>query len=133
VNDQENKVVETVEKMTFAFQQKDIEGVINSYASDAVVMFEPQKPVTDPTIIRQMFEALFQLNPEFQYPNGHEVFVVNNIALHIAPWVMKGKAPDGSAVEQKGLSVAVLRKQENGKWLLILDNPHGQLLMEAQQ
>ncbi|OUS34844.1 hypothetical protein A9R00_12355, partial [Oleispira antarctica] len=76
------------------------------------------------------FEGAFQINPKFDYPNGHEVYIANNIALHIAPWVMTGKAPDGTSIKQSGLSVAVLRKQESGNWLMVLDNPHGQQLLD---
>jgi len=133
VVNQEKKVLEAIEVMTSAFQQKDIEGVLKSYESGAVVMFEPGKRVTDSAVLRQMFEGAFQLNPLFHYPSGHEVFVANDIALHIAPWVMKGRTPDGSDIAQKGLSVAVLRKNEDGQWLLIVDNPHGQFLMDGLQ
>ena len=129
MNKDEPKVLEAIETMTSAFHKKDIDGVLTSYEEGASVMFEPGVRISDPAALRQMFEGAFQLNPKFNYPKGHEVYISNNIALHIAPWVMKGKTPDGTTIEQSGLSVAVLRKQEGGKWLLVLDNPHGQLLM----
>lgn len=129
VTNEEAKVIEAIEKMTSAFHDSNIDRVLTSYEDGAAVVFEPGKRVSDPVVLKQMFEGAFQLNPKFSYPNGHEVYISNDIALHIAPWVMTGKAPDGAEVEQSGLSVAVLRKQVNGSWLLVLDNPHGQLLM----
>ena len=125
-----HQVLHTIQTMTSAFHKKDIKGVINSYEEDVAVMFEPGQAVSDPVIIKKMFEGAFQINPKFNYPNGHEVYIANNIALHIAPWVMTGKAPDGTSIKQSGLSVAVLRKQESGKWLMVLDNPHGQQLLD---
>ena len=130
MNIEEEKVLTRVATMTHAFHKKDIKGVINSYEKDVAVMFEPGQAVSDPAIIKQMFEGAFQINPKFDYPNGHEVYIANNIALHIAPWVMTGKAPDGTSIKQSGLSVAVLRKQESGNWLMVLDNPHGQQLLD---
>jgi ketosteroid isomerase-like protein len=50
--------------------------------------------------------------------------------MHVAPWVMIGQAPDGTEVSQQGLSVAVLRKQADGRWLMVLDNPNAQALMD---
>ena len=129
MNKEEANVIKTVETMTSAFHKKNIAGVLTSYEDGAAVIFEPGKRVSDPVVLKQMFEGAFQLDPRFSYPNGHEVYISNDIALHIAPWVMKGKSPDGVEIKQSGLSVAVLRKQENGAWLLVLDNPHGQLLM----
>ncbi len=122
-------IVEHIETMTAAFKQKDIQGVMASYESGAGVMFEPGKQVSDPELIQEIFGQWFQLNPDFTYPKGHEVFVASDIALHIAAWEMTGTGPDGSAVKQEGLSVAVLRQQEDGRWLLVLDNPHGQALL----
>ncbi|MEJ2419295.1 MAG: DUF4440 domain-containing protein [Exilibacterium sp.] len=107
---EEAKVLETIETMTSAFHRKDMDGVLTSYEDGAAVMFEPGTRVSDPAVLRQMFEGAFQFNPNFNYPKGHEVYISNDIALHIAPWVMKGKAPDGTDIEQGGLSVAVLRK-----------------------
>lgn len=128
LTEEQLKVLNVVEKMTSAFHNKDIEGVMSSYESDAVVVFEPKAPVSGHQNLRQMFEGIFAISPKFVY-SGHEVFVSGDIATHFAPWTMTGKAPDGTEIKQAGLSVAVLRKQKDGKWLMIFDNPHGQFLM----
>lgn len=117
-----------VESMTAAFHRGDIEGVMGSYEPGATVVFEPGAPITDPAVLREMFRGAFTLNPKFEY-GGHEVYVTGDIAVHFAPWTMTGKAPDGTDVIDSGLSVAVLRKQEDGRWLILFDNPHGQRLM----
>ena len=124
-----DKVANVVQVMTEAFHKKDMDNIMASYESGAAIMFEPGTAISDPKIIKQMFEGFFQINPKFTYPKGHEVYIANNIAMHIAPWVMAGTAPDGSDIEQTGLSVAVLRKQKNGDWLMVLDNPNSQALM----
>lgn len=129
MNQTEEDVYSTIENMTEAFHKGDIKGVMGSYETQATVVFEPNKPASDMDQIRQMFEGAFQVNPEFTYA-GHDVFVSGDIALHIAPWQMKGKAPDGTEIAQSGLSVAVLRKQPDGSWRMVIDNPHGQILME---
>lgn len=66
--------------------------------------------------------------PKFTY-SGHQVFVAGDIAMHIAPWSMDAIGPDGQQIQQEGLSIAVLRKQSDGEWLMIIDNPHGQMLL----
>ncbi|MGB8813991.1 MAG: hypothetical protein WCC57_12490 [Paracoccaceae bacterium] len=75
-----------------------------------------------------MFQDFFAVDPTFTY-SGHVVIVSGKTALHIAPWVMTGTAPNGQAISQTGLSVAVLRQQANGRWLTMIDNPDGQHLM----
>jgi len=130
LNSEQNNALDTIKSMTAAFHQKDMKGVMASYEKGGAVMFEPGKAITEPAMIQKMFEGFFQINPNFTYPKGHEVYIANDIALHIAPWVMTGKTPDGAELLQSGLSIAVLRKQTNGDWLMVLDNPNGQALME---
>lgn len=125
---EQKEILATVETMTAAFHAGDIEGVMNSYEDTATVVFEPGAPVSDPEVTKSMFQGAFTLNPKFSY-SGHEVFVAGDIAIHIAPWTMKGTTPEGQPVEQSGLSVAVLRRQTDGQWLMVIDNPHGQSLL----
>jgi len=128
MTEEQQNVLNAIEKMTEAFQNKDIDKVMAFYEPNAVVVFEPESPVSDTNVLREMFQGMSMVNPVFTY-SGHEVFITGNIATHIAPWKMTGKAPDGTEINQSGLSIAVLRKQEDGKWLMILDNPHGSFLM----
>jgi uncharacterized protein (TIGR02246 family) len=129
-NDQE-AVLNAILGMTESFHRKDIDGVLASYESNAVIAFEPGKPVSGSDVLRKGFDGFFALNPKFTY-SAHEVFVNGNLAIHIAPWKMIGRTPDGKEVQQQGLSVAVLRKQSDGKWLMVFDNPFGQHLMDKK-
>lgn len=125
---EQQNVLNAIQKMTKAFENKDIDKVMSCYEPNSVVVFEPESPVSDSNTLREMFTGMSIANPVFTY-SGHEVFISGNIATHIAPWEMTAKAPDGSEIKQSGLSVAVLRKQKNGEWLMVIDNPHGQFLM----
>lgn len=130
-NQEQQIVLNAVERMTNAFHNKDVEGVMKSYEPNAVIVFEPEQPESDKNILIEKFKDAFMISPEFKY-SGHEVFINGNVAMHIAPWVMNGQAPDGTKVEQSGLSIAILRKQKNGEWLMIFDNPHGSFLMNKK-
>lgn len=121
-----------IQTMTAAFQKNDIPSVMASYESEATVVFEPGAPVSDAAQIEQMFSGMAMVNPIFEYPAGHEVIVNGDIAMHIAPWSMTGKTPDGQDIAQSGLSVAVLRKQPDGSWKMVIDNPHGGRLLAQE-
>lgn len=128
---EQNEVMEVILDMTESFHKKDLKGVLTTYEPNAVIVFEPEKPVSDIDAIRQGFMGFFAVNPKFEY-SGHEVFINGNLAMHFASWKMTGKAPDGTEIKQSGLSVVVLRKQQNGKWLMVFDNPFGQHLLDQQ-
>jgi ketosteroid isomerase-like protein len=51
--------------------------------------------------------------------------------VHSSTWDMVARAPDGSEFTQSGFSVVVLRKQADGKWLMVIDNPFGDLVKQS--
>lgn len=118
-----------IHTMTSAFQNNDIDGVMASYEAEATVVFEPDAPVSNADQLAQMFAGMAMVNPVFNYLAGHEIIVSGDIAMHIAPWSMTGRTPDGQDISQEGLSVAVLRRQMDGNWKMVIDNPHGGRLL----
>lgn len=126
---EQQAVLQAVQQMTDAFHRKDIKGVMDSYEPNAMVVFDPQHPIQDVEVLKERFIQSFGISPRFEY-SGHEVFVNGDIGVHLAPWTMTATAPDGTAIKQTGLSIAVLRQQKDGKWLMVFDDPHGQFLLE---
>ncbi len=127
---EEAKVVQAIEAMTSAFQNGDLQGVLSAYALDAAVAFEPGHPVSGEAALSAGFQQFFSVSPQFRYA-GHDVMVAGDLALHIAPWEMTGATPGGQVIEQRGLSVAVLRRSAAGNWQLVLDNPFGDRLLPS--
>ncbi|MBY5976456.1 DUF4440 domain-containing protein [Phaeobacter italicus] len=128
----ERAVLAVIETMTHSFQAGDIATVMNSYEPQATVVFEPAAPVSDADMIAQMFKGMAALQPEFSYPAGHEVIVNGDFAIHIAPWDMIARTPEGAPITQSGLSVAVLHRQPGGDWKMVIDNPHSARLLASQ-
>lgn len=125
--DQED-VLALIGKMTGSFEAGDLDTVMQTYEADQTIMFEPGKPVSDAKGARMAFEQFLTVSPKFSY-SGHEVIVEGDIAVHIAPWQMTGTGPDGKPVEAAGLSIAVLRRQPDESWKMVIDNPHGSHLL----
>ena len=46
-----------------------------------------------------------------------------DMALLHSRWTLKGTAPDGSPVEMAMQGTEVVRRQVNGNWLFVIDNP----------
>lgn len=124
------KVIQAVEAMTAAFQRGDLPTMLKAYERDAAVAFEPGQPVAGEASLSAGFQQFLAISPAFRYA-GHDVMVAGDLALHIAPWEMTGTTPGGQVIEQRGLSVAVLRRSFEGNWLLVLDNPFGDRLLPS--
>lgn len=128
--DQQATILSTIDTMTSAFHAGDLDGILRTYEPGAVVMGEPGAPVSGTPALRAMFAGFIAAKAHFTF-QGHEVIEAGDLALHLTPWRMAGVAPDGSAIAAEGLSVAVLRRQPDGTWLMVIDNPYGGALLGA--
>jgi len=125
--DEKTLILSTIETMTRAFNQGDIDGVVRTYEPGAVVVGQPGAPVSGEQALRAMFAGFVAAKAQFSF-FGHEVVRAGDVALHLTPWRMIGVAPDGSPIQAEGLSVAVLRRQADGGWLMVIDHPFGDSL-----
>lgn len=126
--DQKANVLSTIDAMTDAFHQGDIDGIMRTYEPGAVVVGEPGTPISGTPALRAMFAGFIAAKAHFTF-HAHEVIPAEDIALHLTQWSMTGMAPDGKALEANGLSVAVLRRQPDGSWLMVIDDPYGDALL----
>lgn len=122
-------VVSTIENMTGAFNRGDVEGIMRAYEPGAVVVGEPGTPVTGDAELRALFAGFIAAGARFSF-EGHEVVSAGDLALHLTPWRMSATAPDGSPAAARGLSVAVLRRGPDGRWLMVIDHPWGDAILE---
>jgi ketosteroid isomerase-like protein len=55
--------------------------------------------------------------------------IAGDIALLIVQATLQGKGPDGTPVRMEHTSSDVLRRQADGKWLFVIDNPWGAVIL----
>jgi ketosteroid isomerase-like protein len=126
--DQKEQILLTINEMVDAFHRGDITEILQTYEPGAVVMGEPGAPVSGRSALEAMFAGFIAAEARFTF-FGHEVIQAGDLAIHFTPWRMTGTGPDGKAITGAGLSVAVLRRQPDGKWLMVIDDPYGDSVM----
>lgn len=128
--DQKEQILSTIKQMVDAFHKGDIVGILKTYEPGAVVMAEPGSPVSGKSALEAMFAGFIAAEARFTFL-GHEVVQAGDLAVHFTPWRMTGTGPDGQPITGGGLSVAVLRRQPDGKWLMVIDDPYGDSVMNV--
>ncbi|MDZ7600326.1 MAG: DUF4440 domain-containing protein [Hoeflea sp.] len=118
-------ILSTIETMTDAFAAGDVGGVMSAYEAGATVVAEPGMPVTGEGALREMFAEFIAQGVAFTY-GAHDVVTSGDVALHLMKWTAPG--PEGDMV---ALSVAVLRKQPDSSWKMVIDHPFGDAVMHA--
>ena len=106
----------------------DSAGLLALYESSAV--FEPQLGVVlrGHEEIREALEGLAAMKPRIEYNGAAAVVIVDDIALVSNAWTMSALLPDGSMHREGGISADVLRRQDDARWLVLIDQPRGATL-----
>ena len=106
------------------FNAADLDGIVSLYEPNAILVKFPGPAVQGEAAIR---ESMI----EFLSINGHmklridRVLSTDDIALLFSSWTLRGTAADGTPVVSSGQTSDVVRRQADGTWLFVIDNPSG--------
>jgi len=101
----------------------DVDGALALYEPEAAFVAEPGRWVTGRDEIRPALERFAALEPELE-GEVESVREAGGVALVVNRWSLRGRGPDGP-VEMGGRSADVLRRQSDGRWQVVIDDPWG--------
>jgi ketosteroid isomerase-like protein len=74
--------------------------------------------------IREAFNGFFAISPELMV-NAEKTLLSGDTALVIGNWTLKGRDAEGNDIDASGRYADVVRRQSDGSWLFVIDNPNG--------
>lgn len=104
----------------------DVEGLVGLYELDAVFQPGPGAVFRGHDQIRQSLSEFIAISPQISYDGDHNIVEAGEIVLVASHWSMTATAPDGTTVRDGGISADVLRRQADGSWLIVIDQPRGE-------
>jgi len=102
----------------------DIEAVIELYEPAASLMMQPGHVVSGTKAVREALSGFLAMKPRMTL-EARTLGEAGGIALTTSKWVLEGTGPDGKPMRMEGQSAEVARRQPDGTWLFVIDNPHG--------
>ncbi|HZG92053.1 MAG TPA: nuclear transport factor 2 family protein [Pseudonocardia sp.] len=90
----------------------DADGIAVLYEPDAVMAYPPGQQTAGRAAIRELWAAVLEHRPRFEPEDPLPTLVAGDIALTSTP------AKDGT-----GIRTQVVRRQPDGSWLRLLDQP----------
>jgi uncharacterized protein (TIGR02246 family) len=106
------------------FSAGTIDLLLTMYEDEAVMLPAPGQIATGKEQIREVLQNFLALNGDFRI-EAPTVIQSGDVALLMAKWTLTGTGPDGGVVELAGQTADVVRRQEDGDWLFVIDNPYG--------
>ena len=115
---------QTVEQLTAALNQGDLDAAVALYEDNAVLVAQPGQVARGRSQIRQALQGFVALRPTISSTATH-VTESGDLALCMSRWSLHGTDPSGAPVTMGGESTDIVRRQADGRWLIALDNPWG--------
>ena len=106
-----------------AINRGDVEGALALYEPEAAFVTD-EGTVVGHDAIRPVMEAFISTKPQLTM-EPKEVVQTGDIAVTRGTWKLVGTDPDGKPLEMGGRSVEVVRRQADGSWRFVIDDPNG--------
>ena len=108
-----------------AFNAGNLAAMVALYEPDAAVVSEPGGDVVSGLpALKENLEGYLSLAGQIDL-RVQRCIQSGDLAILYSSWTMNGHAPDGSEVSKRGQTSDVVRRQEDGTWLAVIDNPFG--------
>jgi uncharacterized protein (TIGR02246 family) len=109
---------------TAAFNAGDLDGLLALYEPDASVAPAPGEVVTGHAAIREVLAGFLALEGQISMQTLR-VIPSGDVALLHGMWLLTGTTTDGNPLELAGKSAEIVRRQPDGSWRFVVDNPFG--------
>jgi uncharacterized protein (TIGR02246 family) len=121
--------LDTINNLTAAINRGELDAMLNCFEPDAVLVVQalagqPGQIARGAAAIREAYGGFVSLKPTLRR-RAQQVVEAGDIALHFSRWTLVASSPDGNEVERTASSSDVLRKQSDGRWLVLIYNPYG--------
>lgn len=107
----------------------NVEGALSCFDSQGLYIDRSGKEMKGLLQIEMAMKSLCILKPSITGAAAH-VSLIDDLAMWMDKWTMTGKTPDGHPIEMDGHTSCILKRNEAGIWLWLVDNPFGAAILE---
>ena len=115
---------QVLESIVSGINSGDLESLLPLYETDAAFVPEPGTLAHGESGIGESLNGFIAMNGTLDL-KVTRVLEVDDLALVIGVWSFDGTGPDGEPVRLESQNADVLRRQTDGSWRFVIDNPWG--------
>ena len=102
----------------------DLDSLMTLYEPDACFVSQPGQLAKGPESVRQSLRSFIDLKGKLDL-KVKRVLQASDLALVTSEWSFSGTGSDGNPVAMAAKATDVLRRQADGSWRFVIDNPWG--------
>jgi uncharacterized protein (TIGR02246 family) len=102
----------------------DLDALVALYAPEASLVQHGGRVATGRPAIREVLGRVLAMHPTLRNDVVKVVAAADDLALVYNDWSMSAKGPGGQPVERSGKAIEVVRRQPDGTWLFVADDPY---------
>jgi uncharacterized protein (TIGR02246 family) len=115
---------QVLEAIVTGINSGDLESLMPLYESAAAFVPEPGNLAHGAAGIAESLGGFISMNGTLDL-RVTRVLEVDDLALVVGVWSFDGTGPDGEPVHLEANNADVLRRQDDGTWRFVIDNPWG--------
>ena len=104
-----------------AFNRHDLEAIVALYEPGAVLGGRGE-PAHGIDAIRERYRAVLAARPSI-FVSTLGAIRAGDLAMLHGKWVLHETNPDGTVLNRNGRNTETARRQRDGRWLFVIDNP----------
>ena len=116
--------LDVITRLVNSMNTCDLETALGLFEPRAAFVVKPGVVVNGTAGIRQALAEFMALKPTLTI-EAQQIVEAGDVAQYCARWNIRGTDSAGNAVHLNGRSSSILRRQLNGTWLFLVDNPWG--------
>ena len=106
-----------------AFNAGDLEALVALYEPEAVLVLDGNRPVVGIEAVQEAYRGFLAAHLKIVLETLGVYGRPDGIALLHGRWKLTGTGPDGAEVSREGRNTEVVRRQADGTWRFMIDNP----------
>ena len=115
---------QVLESIVAGINSGDLDSLMPLYEPAAAFVPEPGNLAHGASGIGESLNGFISMNGRLDL-EVTRVLEVDDLALVLGEWTFAGTGPDGEPVRLAARNADVLRRQDDGTWRFVIDNPWG--------
>jgi uncharacterized protein (TIGR02246 family) len=106
-----------------AFNNGDLDALVALYEESGLIAAAPGLVARGRSEIRTALAQYLAAGGSIEMETTSVIETGDGIALLNGKWHLNGMGPDGNRMEMSGANSEIVRRQPDGRWLFLIDNP----------